>query len=89
MIEHSRIIKRGRPKKRSQQGGNCAFCNKKLMCVFVTCQDCKNMFCMRCRLPETHECSDMNARRARERSRQTASVMANATTQSRGHVPIY
>lgn len=35
---------------------NCDFCNNKLKIVNFNC-DCKGTFCIKCRLPEKHNCN--------------------------------
>lgn len=40
----------------SKKSNRCFFCNKKLKPVNFLCSKCNSVFCLSCRLPETHKC---------------------------------
>ncbi len=44
------------PKSKKNKKNRCAKCNKKLGLIPFNCK-CGNLFCSKCRYPESHECT--------------------------------
>ena len=43
-------------KKKKKSKNKCFFCKTKLSLVNFECNECDNIFCIKCRFPEEHEC---------------------------------
>lgn len=43
-------------KKKKKSKNKCFFCKTKLSLVNFECNECMNIFCIKCRFPEEHEC---------------------------------